>query len=218
MRLKGRPENGAFACFSCCRIFSVLRWCFRLFLAQRSRLIRDPTHTPKRLTRPYATSKTETPYTAAKPSHALQHPAPLPTCRTCLRSRARRRTRTRRRPRRWRRWAARRARRKRLWTRRSVPRRMRSAASRAPINPSILDRIPLAHPRSKTIEKIIAFPKSLLNEIDASRFSGPEQFFAGAPYISVQKSNVVFSTPNRPMPMPRSIAVLENDRKRSKKS
>ena len=26
-----------FACFSCCRIFSVLRWCFRLSLAQRSR-------------------------------------------------------------------------------------------------------------------------------------------------------------------------------------
>ena len=49
--------------------------------------------------------------------------------------------------------------------------------------------------RSKTVEKIIAFPKSLPNEIDALRFSGPEQFFAGAPYISVQKSNVVFSTP-----------------------
>ena len=58
----------------------------------------------------------------------------------------------------------------------------------------------------------------LPTKIDASRFSGPEQFFAGAPYISVQKSNVVFSTPNRSMPMPRSIAVLENDRKRSKKS
>ena len=72
---------------------------------------------------------------------------------------------------------------------------------------------------SKTIEndrKVIAFPKSLPNKIDASRLSGPEHFFAGAPYISVQKSNVVFSTPNRPMPMPRSIAVLENDRKRSK--
>ena len=147
-------------------------------------MIRDPTHTPKRLTRPYATSKTETPYTAAKPSHALQHPAPLPTCRTCLRSRARRRTRTRRRPRRWRRWAARRARRKRLWTRRSVPRRMRSAASRAPINPSILDRIPLAHPRSKTIEKIIAFAICLLNKIDATRFSGPEQFLLARPIFS----------------------------------
>ena len=58
----------------------------------------------------------------------------------------------------------------------------------------------------------------LPHEIDASRFSGPDQLFAGAPYISVQKSNAVFSMPNRSMPMPRSIAVLENDRKRSKKS
>ena len=66
-----------------------------------------------------------------------------------------------------------------------------------------------ARKRSKTVEKIIAFPKSLPNKIDASRFSGPEQFFAGAPYISLQKSNVVFSTPNRSMPMPRSIALLE---------
>ena len=65
---------------------------------------------------------------------------------------------------------------------------------------------------SKTVEKIIAFAICLPTKIDASRFSGPEQFFAGAPYISLQKSNVVFSTPNRPMPMPRSIAVLENDR------
>ena len=68
-----------------------------------------------------------------------------------------------------------------------------------------------ARNRSKTVEKIIAFAICLPNEIDALRFSGPEQFFAGAPYISVQKSNVVFSTPNRSMPMPRSIAVLEND-------
>ena len=45
-----------------------------------------------------------------------------------------------------------------------------------------------AQPRSiasKTIQKIIAFPKSLPNEIDASRFSGPEHFFAGAPLISL---------------------------------
>ena len=69
---------------------------------------------------------------------------------------------------------------------------------------------------SKTIEngrKIIAFAICSPTKIDASRFSGPEQFFAGAPYISVQKSNVVFSTPNRPMLAPRSIAVLEDDRK-----
>ena len=70
---------------------------------------------------------------------------------------------------------------------------------------------------SKTVEKIIAFAICLHEEIDASRFSGPEQFFACAPYVFFKKSNVVFSTPNRPMPMPRSIAVLENDRKRSKK-
>ena len=62
------------------------------------------------------------------------------------------------------------------------------------------------------------FAICLPTKIDASRFSGPEQFFAGAPYIFLKKSTVVFSTPNRPMPMPRSIAVLENDRKRSKKS
>ena len=75
-----------------------------------------------------------------------------------------------------------------------------------------------ARNRSKTVANVIAFATCLPNEIDASRFSGPEQFFAGAPYISLQKSNVIFSTPNRPMPMPRSIAVLENDRKQSKKS
>ena len=72
--------------------------------------------------------------------------------------------------------------------------------SKVPINPSILDRIPPAHPRSKTIEKIIAFAICLLNKIDATRFSGPEQFFAGAPYIFFKKSNVA--------PMPRSIALL----------
>ena len=58
---------------------------------------------------------------------------------------------------------------------------------------------------SKTIEKIIAFPKSLPTKIDASRFSGTEHFFAGAPLISLQKSNVAFSTPIRSTPMPRSI-------------
>ena len=36
-------------------------------------------------------------------------------------------------------------------------------------------------------ETIIAFAICLLNKIDASRFSGPEQFFAGAPYISLRK-------------------------------
>ena len=37
---------------------------------------------------------------------------------------------------------------------------------------------------SKTIEISIAFAIGLHEEIDASRFSGPEQFSAGAPLIS----------------------------------
>ena len=68
-------------------------------------------------------------------------------------------------------------------------------------------------PAQKQIETFQRFTRCLPTKIDASRFSGSKQCFAGAPYISLQKSNVVFSTPNRPMPMPRSIAVLENDRK-----
>ena len=36
-----------------------------------------------------------------------------------------------------------------------------------------------ARKRSKTVGKIIAFAMCLGNEMDASRFSGPEQFFAG---------------------------------------
>ena len=56
--------------------------------------------------------------------------------------------------------------------------------SKVPINPSILDRIPPAHPRSKTIEKIIAFAICLLNKIDATRFSGPEQFLLARPIFS----------------------------------
>ena len=63
------------------------------------------------------------------------------------------------------------------------------------------------------MDKIVAIAMCLPSKIDASRFSGPEQFFAGAPYISVQKSNVGFSMPTRPMLIPRSIAVLENGRK-----
>ena len=49
-----------------------------------------------------------------------------------------------------------------------------------------------ARKSSKTIEKIIAFAICLHEEIDASRLSGPEQFFACAPYIFFKKSNVVF--------------------------
>ena len=47
-----------------------------------------------------------------------------------------------------------------------------------------------ARKRSKTVEKIIAFPKSLPNKIDASRFSGPEQLLAFVPYVFLKKSNV----------------------------
>ena len=43
---------------------------------------------------------------------------------------------------------------------------------------------------SKTIEKIIAFDIYLPNEIDASRFSGPELFFAGAPYSSLRTTEI----------------------------
>ena len=66
---------------------------------------------------------------------------------------------------------------------------------------------------SKTVEKIIAFAICLHEELDASRFSGPEKVFAGAPYISLKKSTVGFSTPNLPMPTLRLLEVLENDRK-----
>ena len=44
-----------------------------------------------------------------------------------------------------------------------------------------------ARKRSKTIAKIIAFAICLPTKIDASRFSGPEHFFAGAPYIFLRK-------------------------------
>ena len=57
-----------------------------------------------------------------------------------------------------------------------------------------------ARKRSKTVEKIIAFAICLHEEIDASRFSVPEQCFAGAPLISLLKSNVVFATPIRSIP------------------
>ena len=53
---------------------------------------------------------------------------------------------------------------------------------------------------SKTMRNSLAFAICLHKEIDASRFSGPEQSFAGAPLISLLKSNVVFSTPIRSMP------------------
>ena len=49
-----------------------------------------------------------------------------------------------------------------------------------------------ARNRSKTVEKIIAFAICSPAKIDASRFSGPEQFFACGPYIFFKKSNVVF--------------------------
>ena len=45
---------------------------------------------------------------------------------------------------------------------------------------------------SKTIEKIIPFAICSPNEIDASRFSGPERFFACAPYIFFKNRTLFF--------------------------
>ena len=50
-----------------------------------------------------------------------------------------------------------------------------------------------ARQRSKTLENFIAFAICLPNKIDASRSSGPEKCFAGAPLISLKKSNVAFN-------------------------
>ena len=62
-------------------------------------------------------------------------------------------------------------------------RRTRPASQPAHLATSrCLDRL-----RSKTVEKIIAFAICLPNKIDASRFSGPEEFFAGAPLISLKE-------------------------------
>ena len=44
-------------------------------------------------------------------------------------------------------------------------------------------------------------------------FRGPNNCFSGAPCIFSQEIKRRFSTPNRSMPMPRSIEVLGNDRK-----
>ena len=59
----------------------------------------------------------------------------------------------------------------------------------------------------------IWFAQCLPAEIDASRFSGPEQILAGAPHIFSPGATRDFSTPIGSMSMPRSIEVLENDRK-----
>ena len=45
---------------------------------------------------------------------------------------------------------------------------------------------------SKTIENSLAFAICLHKEIDASRFSGPEQFSAGAPLISPYFESAIF--------------------------
>ena len=45
---------------------------------------------------------------------------------------------------------------------------------------------------SKTIEKIIRVSQCLHKEIDASRFSGPEQFSAGAPLILLLRAQIIF--------------------------
>ena len=65
----------------------------------------------------------------------------------------------------------------------------------------------------KTIEISIAFAIGLHEEIDASRFSGPEQFSAGAPLISPYFESAIFRRRFDRFPMPRSIEALKNDRK-----
>ena len=83
-----------------------------------------------------------------------------------------------------------------------------------------LQAAPFASSSPPTIEciensqKIIAFTIYLPTKIDASRFSGPEQIFAGAPYISVQKSNLIF----RPESIDADASIDRGARKRSKKS
>ena len=54
----------------------------------------------------------------------------------------------------------------------------------------------------------ICFPK----EIDAFLFSGPEQFFNGAPMFSPLPSTMIFSTRIRSISLHRSLAVLKNAR------
>ena len=61
--------------------------------------------------------------------------------------------------------------------------------------------------------KFTIFHDFLHSKIDASRFSGTEQFFADSPLLSPLLRNIDFSTPIRSISMPRSIEVLENDRK-----
>ena len=67
--------------------------------------------------------------------------------------------------------------------------------------------------RQKKVEKVIAFVILSSEEIDASRFSGTEHSFYCAPLISPFVSTIDFSTPIRSIWTPRSIEVLENDRK-----
>ena len=64
--------------------------------------------------------------------------------------------------------------------------------SKVGINPSILDRIPPAHPRSRTIEKIIAVAICLPTKIDATRFSVNEYDY--------QASRVIQLSPSQPSP------------------
>ena len=65
---------------------------------------------------------------------------------------------------------------------------------------------------SKTIENPLAFAICLHKEIDASRFSGPEQFSAGAALILLLFAEMIFRRRFDRFPMPRSIEALKNDR------
>ena len=66
---------------------------------------------------------------------------------------------------------------------------------------------------SKTIEKIIPFAICSPNEIDASRFSGPERFFACAPYIFFKNRTLFFrrrTDPCRCLDRSRCSKTVEN--------
>ena len=67
---------------------------------------------------------------------------------------------------------------------------------------------------SKAIANLFDFALCLPSKVDASRFSGTEKFFADSPLLSPLPSNINFSMPIRSISMPRSVEVLENDRKR----
>ena len=65
----------------------------------------------------------------------------------------------------------------------------------------------------KNDRKIIRVSQCLHKEIDEFRFSGPEQFSAGAPLILLLFAKIIFRRRFDRFPMPRSIEAFKNDRK-----